>query len=432
VAQTPTEYLFSLEHFGIKLGLDNIRTIVGALGRPDRHYRIVHVAGTNGKGSIVAMVDAAVRAAGHHSGRYTSPHLVHLNERFVIDGTPVTNPELERAIVTVREAVERLIEEGRMTAQPTFFEATTAMALNLFRDAAVDVAVCEVGLGGRLDATNIVEPAVTAISSIGHDHQKHLGATLSEIAAEKAGIIKPGVPVVLGDLPAAAGDVIAKVAETRGAALEIARQLCFFADEGPTSSGGRRLRLRTPVRDYGSLTLALGGAHQIDNALVAVRLLERLDASGTPVDGDAIREGLATVRWPGRLERRTLPDGRDILCDAAHNPEGAQALAVSLASESGNPRALVFAAMTDKDVTEVLRALMPHVCAVVMTRASNPRSSDPNQLALVARALDPSVPLMVHDRLGDALDAAWRVTPRIVVAGSIFLLGDTMKHLGWS
>src|SRR5256885_1854295 len=194
----PLSYLFSLEQFGIKFGLENIATIVAALGHPERAFRSVHVAGTNGKGSVTAMVDAALRAAGHRSARYTSPHLVDLCERFVIDGRPVSTGALAAAVSDVRDVIDRLHASGALDVHPTFFEVTTAVAFELFRRAEVTIAVLEVGLGGRLDATNVVSPIVTAITSIAFDHQKYLGTSLREIAIEKAGIIKPGVAVVLG------------------------------------------------------------------------------------------------------------------------------------------------------------------------------------------------------------------------------------------
>jgi len=424
-------YLFSLEQFGIKFGLDNMRALVGALGHPERAYHVVHVAGTNGKGSVAAMVDAALRAAGHRTGRYTSPHLVDVSERFVVDGDPVHREALERAADLVRSAVERLLASGTLRSPPTFFEATTAVAWHLFRDAGVEVAVCEVGLGGRLDATNVVEPAVTAITSIGYDHQQYLGPTLPEIAAEKAGIIKRGVPVVLGAVPPEADAVIRRIAREREApvvetAQPVAAEVLGWID------GAARLRVRTPFRQYGSLTLGLPGAHQVGNAAVAVRVLECLDEAGVAVPAEAVQEGLQRVVWPGRLDRRSLPDGREVLMDAAHNPEGAQALAAFLASEGGPPRVLVFGAMRDKDIPAMLRALTPFARAIVATRASNDRSMDPSELAAIAGKIEPSRPVYVGATPVEALATAWRIDPRIVVAGSIFLLGDVMKLHGWS
>jgi dihydrofolate synthase / folylpolyglutamate synthase len=406
-SSTPFDYLFGLEQFGIKFGLANISAIVAALGHPDRAFRSVHIAGTNGKGSVTAMVDAALRAAGHRSARYTSPHLLNLGERFVIDGQPVPERELVAAIDDVRECVDRLRASGTLDVQPTFFEVTTAVAFVLFERADVDVAVIEVGLGGRLDATNVITPVAAAITSIGFDHERYLGTTLREIAVEKAGIIKPDVPVVLGDLPDEARRAIEEVAAARHA--EIVR-----------ADGAALSRL-------GPVDLALRGAHQRKNAAVAASLLEVIDARGIAVATHAVVEGLTTVSWPGRLDRRRLADGREALLDAAHNPDGAAALAAYLAETWPDRPPLVFAAMRDKDVRGMLRALTPAIGSMVITRASNPRSEEPSTLAEAARAIAPALPIAIEPTPGAALDAAWRRSPRIVVAGSIFLLGDVMK-----
>jgi len=402
----PLSYLFSLEHFGIKFGLENITAIVERLGRPDRTFKSVHVAGTNGKGSVTAMVDAALRAAGHRTARYTSPHLTDLSERFVIGGRPVAHDTLVCAVATVRDVVESLRFDGTLGVQPTFFEVTTAVAFELFRRAEVEIAVLEVGLGGRLDATNIVSPVVTAITSIALDHQLYLGSTLAEIAFEKAGIIKAGVPVVVGPVDPESLGVIARVANERGAAL-----------------------IRATPADAAPFTLGLYGDHQRANAGVAVRVLEQLTARGVGVPSDAVARGLADPEWPGRLDQRRLPDGRELLLDAAHNPAGAAALATYLTAESQR-RPLVFAAMRDKDIDGMFRILLPAIGAAVMTRASNPRSADPGMLADSARTIAPALPIAIEPSSTDALAAAWRMSPRIVVAGSIFLLGDVMRQLG--
>src|SRR5881394_2560186 len=220
----PLAYLFSLEQFGIKFGLENISAIVAALGHPERAFASVHVAGTNGKGSVTAMVDAALGAAGRRSARYTSPHLVDLTERFTIDGRAIDEPSLVAAVDRVRRTVDALRADGTLDVQPKFFEVTTAAAFELFRDARVEVAVLEVGLGGRLDATNVVSPIATAITSIAFDHQLYLGSTLREIAVEKAGIIKPHVPVVLGELEAEAREAILEIARQRDAPVIAAQR----------------------------------------------------------------------------------------------------------------------------------------------------------------------------------------------------------------
>jgi dihydrofolate synthase / folylpolyglutamate synthase len=423
-------YLFSLEQFGIKFGLDNIRAILARLGHPERAFRSVHIAGTNGKGSVTAMVDTVLRCAGHRSARYTSPHLVDLSERFVVDGRAVDPAAMRAAARDVRDAIEALRADGTLQAAPTFFEATTALAFELFRRAAVEVAVIEVGLGGRLDSTNVIEPVMTAITSIDFDHQQYLGSTLEAIAAEKAGIIKTGVPVVVGDLGPEAMSAVERIARERNA--EIVR-----AGEGITVSRAQigmaamdTFELRTPVRDYGVLTLALRGEHQIANAIVAVRLLERLDGCGINVPADSIREGLARVTWPGRLDHRTLAGGRELILDAAHNPAGAAALASYLRRIGGRPPVLVFGAMRDKDVHGMLSTLLPTVSRMIVTRASNSRSADPEALAAEARAIAPSLGVEVVASPAEALAAAWSASSRVLVAGSIFLLGDVFKEIG--
>jgi dihydrofolate synthase/folylpolyglutamate synthase len=410
--QDPLTWLFALEQFGIKFGLENISRIVARLGHPERAFRSVHIAGTNGKGSVTAMVDAALRAAGHRSARYTSPHLVDLSERFVIEGRPVSDAALADAIGDVRSAIDGLRADGGLDVQPTFFEVTTAIAFELFRRAGVEVAILEVGLGGRLDATNVVAPPellVTAITSIAFDHQLYLGTTLREIAIEKAGIIKPGVPVVAGPLEPEAAAAIDEVAASRGAPV-----------------------IRAAASDCDGMAIGLAGRHQRSNAAVALRVLEQLDRRGVAVPAQAVAAGLAHPQWPGRLDVRRFADGRELLLDAAHNPAGAASLASYLSAEGGPPRPLVFAAMRDKDVAGMFAALLPAVGSLVITRASNARAADPAWLEQQARAIAPALPIAIVPAIDEALDAAWRASTKIVVAGSIFLLGDVLKRAGGS
>jgi dihydrofolate synthase/folylpolyglutamate synthase len=407
--QDPLSYLFGLEQFGIKFGLQNIQAMCAALGHPERAFRSVHIAGTNGKGSVTAMVDAALRAAGHRTGRYTSPHLVRLNERFVVDGLQVEDADMIGAIASVRTVVERLVTDRVLDAQPTFFEVTTAVAFELFRRAAVELAVIEVGLGGRLDATNVITPVATAITSIAFDHQRYLGNSLASIAREKAGIIKRGVPVVVGEVDVEALAVIEEAAAAHDAPL-----------------------VRAAASDIGSVDVGLPGQHQRANAAVAVKLLQLLDDQGTTVGRSAIFEALRDARWPGRLDLRRLPDGREILMDAAHNAAGAQALATYLDRSSGDRLPLVFAAMRDKDAPAMFRTLLPAIASLILTRADNLRSADPHDLFRMARELAPSLSIDVVPAPSDALELAWRQSSsnRIVVAGSIFLLGDVLRRLG--
>jgi dihydrofolate synthase/folylpolyglutamate synthase len=425
----PLEYLFGLERFGIKFGLENMRALVASLGHPERAFRSVHIAGTNGKGSVTAIVDSALRAAGFRSGRYTSPHLVDLSERFVVDGRPIDHEVLLATVSHVREHVEKLIARGVLSAQPTFFEVTTAAALEFFAASGVDIAVIEVGLGGRLDATNVITPDATAITSIAFDHEKYLGQTLSSIASEKAGIIKPKVPVVIGALDPDAEAAIESIARERGATIVRANEGVAFERLPAPPGAPTRIRLRTPTHDYGELTISLRGAHQIRNAVVAVRLLELLDTLEVRVPAAAIADGLANVSWPGRLEHRRVSVDREMILDAAHNPAGAAALAAYLGETFDEKLPLVFAAMRDKDVPRMFEVLLPAVSTVILTRASNRRSADLEDLAQQASAAASKTSVLIRPALADALATAWSLSPRIVVAGSIFLLGDVLREI---
>jgi dihydrofolate synthase / folylpolyglutamate synthase len=422
----PFDWLFSLEKLGIKFGLDNITALVEALGRPDRAFTSILVAGTNGKGSVTAMIESALRAAGHRSARYTSPHLIDLTERFFVGGHDVTGSTLEAALARLREIVTDLLASGRLDAPPTFFEVTTAAAFDLFERSGVEVGVCEVGLGGRLDATNILAPVASVITSIGLDHQQQLGDTLPAIAGEKAGIIKARTPVVVGPMPNEAFDTIAAIASEREAPLIHAMDGVVLA-QAPNVPD--TVTVTTPVREYAAIRLSLAGGHQRTNAVIAIRVLELLDEHGIRVPEAAIVSGLANVHWPGRLDVRRLPDGREALLDAAHNVDGAAVLAAYMREAGWNSSPIVFAAMADKDFAGMLRVLAPSAAVVVTTTASNPRSADPHRLADAARAAAPDRPILVEPSVAAALEAAWRFSPRIVVAGSIFLLGDVMKAL---
>jgi dihydrofolate synthase/folylpolyglutamate synthase len=423
----PVATLLARDQHGVKFGLDGIRTLLDAIGRPERAYPSVIVAGTNGKGSVAAMAAAALTAAGHRTGRYTSPHLVRIEERFAIDGVPVSTEALAAAASRVIDAEARALRQGRLAAPTTFFEVTTATAFEIFRLAGVDMVVLEVGMGGRLDATNVAHPLVAAITSIALDHERFLGSTLAAIAREKAGIVKPGVPVVVGPLDEEAHAVVAEVAAAAPAPLVDAFD--GVAWQAATIDGRTCLSLRTPAADYGSIALALRGRHQIANAVVAVRLLELVAGRGVAVSADAIRQGLAGVVWPARLQELTLRDGRRVLVDAAHNPAGAVALAGYLADAGWPPVPLVFGAMRDKDIAGMLRALAPRLSRLVVTAARSPRAMPAGDLRELAAGLGLAVPIEAAPDPSEALAIVLAASPRAVVAGSIFLIGDLLPSL---
>jgi dihydrofolate synthase/folylpolyglutamate synthase len=415
------DLLFALQTLGIKLGLDGISRLLDALDHPERAFTSLHVAGTNGKGSVAAFAHEALVAAGMRAARYTSPHLTRLNERFVIDRAPVSDDALEAATTHVLDQADRLVATGALPAPPTFFEATTAVAFELFRRAGVEAAVIEVGLGGRFDATNVVAAPVGAITSIGLDHTEHLGTTLAAIAGEKAGIIKPGMTVVTGALPPDAAAVVARVAAERDAHLVPAHA---DADIEAVEDDGRvRLAVRTPAGTYGPLPLALRGAHQAENALVAIRLLEAARAAGLPVPAAAIAQGLRDAQWPARLELLRLDDGRRVLVDAAHNVDGAATLAAHLRRWHPERPVLLTGAMGDKDIDGMLRALLPVTGAVVATAVDMPRALPAAAVAARVRALDPARAVDVVDGPVAALARALEHGAMVVVAGSIFVAG---------
>jgi dihydrofolate synthase/folylpolyglutamate synthase len=424
----PLEYLFGLEFHGHKLGLDNIRVITDALGRPQDAYPSVVVAGTNGKGSVCAMVSAALTASGYRTGCYTSPHLVRIEERFAIDGVRVTEAELEAVVGHLRELAGRLLAEGRLRATPTFFEVATAAAFELFRRRGVNAAVLEVGMGGRLDATSAASPRAGAITNIALDHQQYLGGTLDEIAFEKAGIARPGMRVVCGERAAGPRGVIVEACAHRGAALVDASDgVSLSAD---MSGGVAAMTLRTPAGAYGPVTLGLRGRHQVQNALVAVRLLEALSEAGVAVPAPAIEQGLRDAKWPGRLDWRCLADGRRVLLDAAHNEAGAATLAEYLREAvPGGRQPLVFGAVRDKDHAGMLRHLLPCSTLLVVTLPPTPRAADADALRATALTIDAGAEVVVERDPLAAMDAAWASAPAITVAGSIFLLGAVLPVL---
>ena len=401
----PLERLFSLEQFGIKLGLDNIRAIVAALGHPERSWPSIHIGGTNGKGSVAAMVERGLRAAGLRTGRYTSPHLDRIEERVAIDGTPVDSHLFETVTADVLDVVDSL----KRSSPPTFFEVSTAVAFEIFRRQQVDVAIVEVGLGGRFDATNVLTPVIAAIVSIGFDHERHLGHTLSAIAFEKAGIAKPGVPLVLGRLPDEARERIATVAAGVGSPV---------VDADAT----------TTLRRYLPLTLALPGRHQLENAAVAVAILERWSLLQSRVPTEAIVTGLTQCEWPARLEWLRIPGG-EVLIDAAHNPAGAEALASYLEETERAKLPIVFAAMADKDTAAMITALMPAASMFVATTVPHARARPAEEMAAEIRRYAGDIPVLAEPVAEAAVARALEHAPKVVACGSIYMIGPLRARL---
>jgi len=400
----------------MKFGLENIAALCAALGHPEHTFKSIVIAGTNGKGSVTVMVETALRAAGHRTSRYTSPHLVRLEERFVIDGREVETDVLRDVVGSIQAVIDSLIETGKLDALPTFFECTTAAAFELFRRAGVAIAVLEVGLGGRLDATNVVTPIATAITSIDFDHQAQLGTTLESIAWEKAGIAKPGVPMVCGRVPESAARVIREVCESQHAPLVRASDVVqvTLRDDNET------LDVRVGTRALEAIRLSLPGRHQRENAAVALAVLDEVSKRDIPVPDAAIRQGLTEASWPARLER-FVRDRVPILLDAAHNPAGARALASHLEHVGWSGVTLLFGAMRDKDIDGMLGPLSPACERIICTTAPSPRAIPADELADIARRYAPNIEI-VPDMKG-ALERAIAHRAPVVAAGSIFLIG---------
>jgi dihydrofolate synthase/folylpolyglutamate synthase len=423
----PLDFLFSLERLGMKFGLETMEEICAALGHPERAFRAVIVGGTNGKGSVTAMTAAALHAAGHRTARYTSPHLVRVEERFVIGEQEVDRAALREAAAVVQRAAEALVRDGTLPALPTFFECATAIAFELFRRAGVAIAVLEVGLGGRLDATNVVMPVAAAITSIAFDHQAQLGNDLASIAREKAGIVKASIPVVCGPLPPEAERVISDVCRQRGAtlvhAVETARPEWRMAGRDTIVSFSPASWQLTNIR------LGLAGFHQVANAAVAVSLLEQLSALEFSLPASAVSQGLSAPHWPARLEHLTR-NGGEVLLDAAHNPAGAAALAAYLGEIGWRGATLVCGIMRDKDIEGILQPLLPFFARVICTTPPTDRALPAADLAARVKASGHSaVSVEVVEDPVAAVTSATVPGSRTVVAGSIFLVGPVRDIL---
>ena len=413
--------LFALETVGIKLGLDQIRALLEALNHPERAYPSLVVAGTNGKGSVTAMLERGLRAAGYRTGRYISPHLVHLEERFAIDGQPISSSRLDTLAEKVMSAA------GGLSVPPSFFEATTALALEAFRREAVDVAILEVGLGGRLDATNAVDSRAVAITAVDFDHQSYLGHTIEEIAREKAGVIKRGGLTVLGENPPAVCRIVIEVAGAVGSDLVYAAD--GVSAETKMTDGRIDATVRTPRSTHEGLTLALRGRHQVANAITAIRLLEELDARRMfVIPREAIRAGVEQVQWPARLEL-IEHEGRQVLIDGAHNPAGARALTSYILEVFDQPLPLVIGAMRDKDIDGLIRALVPAASHFICTAARSSRALPPEELAEAVRQAAPGTPVTTAESARRAMQDAAALGSTIVVAGSLYLAGEMRAEL---
>lgn len=386
-------WLFNTQRFGIKLGLENSRRLFNALDVPQPNERIIHVAGTNGKGSVCALLDSICRAAGYRTALFTSPHLVSFRERIQVDGALISKDEVVRGLTKIRELV------AGWEPHPTFFEITTGLALDHFRNLETEIIVLETGMGGRLDATNAIQPSVSVLTPIDYDHQKWLGSSLTEIAREKAGIIKPAVPVVSArQLPEAEAVIRARAAGC-AAPLDFVRQ------------------------SFDRLPIALSGTHQKQNAALA---LSALHTAKIEVDEDAIARGLATVAWPARFQHW---DERTII-DGAHNPAGARTLAETWRENFGDQQAtVVLAVLQEKDVIGICTALGPIARRWLLPSIRSERALAPAELHLTIQDQTPDTPVAIMASFATAWEESRRDAAPILITGSLHFAGEALAFL---
>jgi dihydrofolate synthase/folylpolyglutamate synthase len=381
------DWLNDAQFTGIKLGLENTTRLLEAVGNPQERLRFIHVAGTNGKGSVCAMLDSCLRAAGHKTGLYTSPHLVDFRERIRVDGAMIPASETAAGLTRLREATRN------WEHKPTFFELATVLALDHFARSGCEVVVLETGMGGRLDSTNAVTPLVSVITPIAMDHMNWLGDTLSKIAAEKAGIIKQCVPVVSAPQQAAAAKVLQSKARETGSALRI-------------------------VNKPADVAMALAGTHQLWNAAVAIAALE---VSGLNCPPAAIQKGLFSVKWPARFQRV----GERFVIDGAHNEHSAEALVSTWIEVFGNQKAsIVFGALRDKEYANMLRLLQKIGHQFFFVPVQSERSEDPAHFKKST-----NLPASEFHDLPSAIKAASETSFPILITGSLFLAGEALTLL---
>ena len=415
-----------------KMGLDNITVLLDELGRPQDAYPSALIAGTNGKGSVAAMLESVLRISGMRTGLYTSPHLVEINERIQVAGRPVPRERFAERFTALRGRIEPLLAAGRLRFHPTYFECLTAMSMEYFRQSAIEFAVIEVGMGGRLDATNTATPRVSIITQIDFDHERFLGSTIEAIAWEKAGIIKPGGIVVSAASHPAAAEVVRQQAREQGARLiEVWKE--YVAEELFSRDGlySFRARHRSNGRHADGFSLpvrlALRGAHQVENALAAIAAARELMSLGFPATERNITRGLAATEWPGRLE--LIHERPMVFLDGAHNPSGARALARFWDEHfSGRRIWLIYGAMRDKAVPEITEILFPRAEAVILTRPEQSRATAPETLQEISHDLNRN--LLVEPDPADALRRGLEMaSPEDVIfaTGSLFLVGDLRR-----
>jgi dihydrofolate synthase/folylpolyglutamate synthase len=427
-----SQYLLSLGHetLTIKLGLRNTELLLESLGNPQTHFEAVQIAGTNGKGSTAVMLDSICRAAGISTGLYTSPHLVTITERLKIKGQDISEAAFADFATVVKTAADKLVADGKLEALPTFFEHITAIAVLAFKEARVDLAILETGLGGRLDATTAIRARVVCITPISLDHQDYLGDTLAEIAMEKAAVIRPDTAVIVSphQPPEARRVIVERCLECAVVPLWATENI-----HGPEVN--RAYTFYTDKDNYEQIRLGLRGVHQLSNAAAAIAIAETLSSNHIELTHAAIVEGLAIAKHPGRLELfESLPaqENPRVLLDGAHNPAGAAALRAYL-DHMATPITLVFGAMADKQLDQMAATLFPAAARLVLTKPRNPRAAQVSDLQELARKHAPELCVELANDSDLAIRRALSLTDTfselICVTGSLYLVGEVREWL---
>jgi len=415
-------WMFGLERFGIKLGLDNMKEFMSRVGNPHANLRSIHVTGTNGKGSVCAFASSMLRAHGLRTGLYISPHLVDFRERMSINGRLISERDTVRYAEELRPVMDSMAEEDR-EKQLTFFEFTTGMAFRYFADKNVDIVVAEVGMGGRLDATNVLTPDVAAITRIGLEHTTYLGETVTEIAREKAGIVKPGAVVVTCETNPRALTVIENTCERKGATLRTHDK--DFRTENPRQTLGGTTFDYSGGRSLKGLRTRLIGRYQVENAATAIAMIECLESKGTFVSEEDVRKGLERTVWPGRLDvvsRRPL-----LILDGSHNPEGVRATVGILGDLRLTPLTFVLGCMDDKDYRGIASALAPHASRIVCTQVRNKRALSVDRLSPAVQEVFKGEVESFQSSNAALESAVRRAAGRGVCAiGSLYLVGEAI------
>jgi len=423
-------YLLGLGHetLTIKLGLRSTEILLDALGNPQQAFRSIQIAGTNGKGSTAVVVDSILQSAGIRSGLYTSPHLISVTERIKVNNQEISPAAFGRIATQVRVSAEKLVQQGRLEAVPTFFEQVTAIALLAFKEARVEWAILETGLGGRLDATTCAKAEIVAITPIAMDHEEYLGETIEEVAAEKAAIIRTGVTAIIGPQLAAAAEVISRQCRLAGANPVIDQTQKKIEDV--TADGRFCVSFETDETTYEGVWLGLRGRHQITNVSLAVVIAEELRKKQIDIPAAAIVSGIQSAQHDGRLE--LIPGKPSMLLDGAHNPAGAQTLRDYLNEFGARPITIVFGAMRDKKLGQMADLLFPISDQLVLTEIENPRTAPLETLLQLASQFREPVRISAARSVAAALETAREKTPSsglICVTGSLYLIGEVRRLL---